>query len=431
VKKYLLRGGVLLGISAILSKCLGLYRDRLFIDIFGSGELIDVIFAGFRVPDFFFFLLVTGVVSQLFLPRISHLDSDDQTQFFSSFLWLIVFGFGVICGVGALWPELLVPFFAKGLDPTSQTQVAELARLLFGSVFLLSVSAVFAAFLQTREYFLSLSLAPILYTGGICASLLFFTDRFGIQSVGYAALIGAGLHLLINVVAFFFHDGKIQYHWQKPVSAWKGFKSDFSLRILNNAAYQVNQSADVLIASFLLTGSVGAFSIATNLGGLLMSVVGISAANSAFPRLARAKGDPQVQREILKSSVGWILFFTVPAAVIGALFPTQILSLLYNLSGESLRMASIVFFWTVITLPFFCIIPVFSRAFYANGDVKTPAWITTISLTIATALAAILSLVILPPNIAILGLALGTFTANVLSVVLYGGIFFWRYRSHA
>ena len=65
MKKYLFRGGALLGISAILSKLVSFFRDRLLLDIFPT-EKVDIVFAAFRIPDFFYYLFVCICFSILF-----------------------------------------------------------------------------------------------------------------------------------------------------------------------------------------------------------------------------------------------------------------------------------------------------------------------------------------------------------------------------
>lgn len=419
VKNLLLRGGTLLGLSAIGSKFLGLWRDRLLVDIFGQSEKVDLVFASFRIPDFFFALLIGGTVSTLFLPRVAHLAEEKKYEFFSSFLWGVVVLFGILCGLGVIFTEQLATLFAGGFDAALRTEMVPLARCLFGSVFLLAVSSVFSAFQQSFHRFLSIAVAPVLYTGMICAGLFLWRDNWGLLTVGLAAVSGAALHLICNGLGFFFHGGKISWAWKKPIDAWKGFKRDFVYRVLNNSAFQINQTADVLIASFLITGSVTAFSLGSNLGFVLLSIVGFAVANSAFPKLSQAKHDYAEQKQIVKTSIYWVLFFTVPAVAVGMICAPEILHLLFRLEGEMLTMATTVFFWTIAALPATCIIPTLSRVFLANDDVLTPMKVSSFSLAIATGTAAVLALVILPPNEAILGLALGNMIASGLSAILF------------
>jgi peptidoglycan biosynthesis protein MviN/MurJ (putative lipid II flippase) len=58
--------------------------------------------------------------------------------------------------------------------------------------------------------------------------------------------------------------------------------------------------------------------------------------------------------------------------------------------------------------------------FLANEDTKTPLRSAVIGLTIATTLAAGLSLYVFAPSSAILGLAIGNFVANYLNAGLLG-----------
>ncbi len=94
--------------SALASKFLGFLRDRFLVDFFGGSEKIDFVFAAFRIPDFFFFLLVGGTVATLFLPRAADLKGKERMQFFSSFFWGVVLLFGLLCGLGAIFPEFFV-----------------------------------------------------------------------------------------------------------------------------------------------------------------------------------------------------------------------------------------------------------------------------------------------------------------------------------
>jgi len=426
VKKIFFRGGVLLGGSALLSKFLGLFRDRLLLETF-SADKVDLVFAAFRIPDFFYFLLVGATVAVVFLPRVQGLDEEKEAQFFSSFLWGIAVFFGLVSLIGIVGAPVLAKVFAAGFAPELQAEIVELARLLFGSVFLLSLSATFAAFLQHREKFISIALAPILYTGGICAGVFVFRDQFGLLIVGFSAIFGAFLHFLINTGAFFHAGGRLKMCWKRPVKNFRGIGTDLWRRVFNNAAFQINQSMDVLIASFLLAGTTTAFSIGSNLGHVLLSIVGFSAANSAFPRLAKNKNNCVAQKKILTKSVLWIAFFTVPAAIIGFAFATPILELLFKLEGTQLEMTKTVFRWTVVSLPMACITPLFSRAFFANDDSRTPLFISGFSLFVATIMAAVLALYILPKERAILGLAIGNFTANILSASLFSFILWQKH----
>ncbi|NJP03895.1 oligosaccharide flippase family protein, partial [Candidatus Gracilibacteria bacterium] len=288
-------------------------------------------------------------------------------------------------------------------------------------VFLLGVSSVFSAKMQLREKFLSVALAPIFYTGMICVGLYFFGKEWGLIAVGVSAIVGAGMHMLANAFAYFIDKGTLGFFWRKPEKAWKNFGSDFVLRTTNNAAFQINQSADVWIASFLVSGAVSAFSFGTNVGHVLLSILGFPVAHSLFPRLTKAKHQYETQKKILLEGIGMIILLTVPVAVIGLIWSREILHLLFGISGDMLEMGAMVLRWTIVSSPFACLTPVLSRLFLANDDVKTPTKISGTVLLVATGTAAFISLFFFERGSteSIRGLAIGNFIANTLSAGIF------------
>lgn len=413
-------GGFLLAVSAVVSKALGLLRDRLMIDIWGLGQETDIISASFRIPDFFFALLIGGTVASVFLPRMADITKREQNIFFSSFLWIVVLIFGVFCGLGALFAPELSDLFARGFDDGLRGQLIPLVRILFVSVFLLSLSSVFGAFVQYKEKFMSIAIAPILYTGSIVLSLYWFTDVYGLMAVGYGAVVGALAHWLMNLIAFGYWGGCISLVWKKPLGIWKGFWADCGRRVMNASVFQINLTMDIVMASFLPLGAVTSTALGSNLGHVLLSVLGVPAGRSVFPQLTKHKHNYEKQKALIMRALWWIWRLTIPASIIGAVAGMWLLGFFFALDGDGLRNTFLVFLPTVLTLPLVCSIPILARLFLANDDTKTPLMINTISLLGAICVAATFTFVILPPAYAILGLGLGNAFSNIFSAVAYG-----------
>ncbi len=404
--------------SAAVSKLLGLLRDRLLVANL-PAESLDRVFAAFRIPDFFFFLLVGGTVATLLIPRIKKLSGGNRTRFFSSFLWLVISVFGIFCALGAIFPEYLIQIFATGFDAVAREEMRDLVRLLFGSVWILAISSVFGAAQQEQQKFISVALAPVLYTGAICLGIYLGVADYGLRAIGFAAISGAILHLATNTIAYFLRGESLGWWWHKPVSAWQNFGSDCASRVATNAAFQINLSVDIWIASFLAAGGVAACQLGTGLGMALLSMVGIPLSAATFPKLVAASNNKILQQKILNDTLKWVFLATIPAAIVGAVFAEFWLGFLFNAEGELLRLGSLIFQIVVISLPATCAIPVLSRVFLANDDTRTPLRVTLISISLATAVAISLSLFILPPEIAVLGLGIATFTANISSAVMF------------
>ncbi|MCX6780851.1 MAG: hypothetical protein NT003_01905, partial [Candidatus Magasanikbacteria bacterium] len=94
---------VLLGGASLLSRILGLLRDRLLTHAFGAGTILDSYYAAFRIPDFLYNLLVLGILSAAFIPLFSDFmthKEDRAWEFLNrtlSTLGVIFIGLSVVC----------------------------------------------------------------------------------------------------------------------------------------------------------------------------------------------------------------------------------------------------------------------------------------------------------------------------------------------
>src|SRR5471032_2146191 len=71
---------VIISAAYLLSRLLGLLRDRLLVAHFGVGPQLDAYNAAFRVPDLLFTLLISGAFSVSFIPVLSELIEADQRE---------------------------------------------------------------------------------------------------------------------------------------------------------------------------------------------------------------------------------------------------------------------------------------------------------------------------------------------------------------
>ncbi|MEK7515957.1 MAG: lipid II flippase MurJ, partial [Patescibacteria group bacterium] len=100
---YLLAG------LTLASQLLALLRDRTFAHTFGAGEILDIYYAAFRVPDLVFALVASLVSAYVLIPRITGMDRESTRRLLSeSATFLFVFG-GLICiALAVFMPQFLV-----------------------------------------------------------------------------------------------------------------------------------------------------------------------------------------------------------------------------------------------------------------------------------------------------------------------------------
>jgi len=392
----------ILAVSALISRILGLIRDRLLAGHFGAGSELDIYFAAFRIPDFVYGLLIAGGITAAFLPVFAEYFEggkekepgsewskkalDLTNNVLNCFLLLLI----LVCSILAIFTPFIVKFIIPGFSPENRALTINLTRIMFLSPIFFGLSSIFSGILHYFNRFLSYSLAPILYNLGIIFGILFLVPIFGIFGLIYGVIIGALFHLLIQIPA-----AKVSGYHYKPIFNLKspGLRKIFRLmipRTLGTAAYQINLIVVTAIASTLIAGSITVFNFSNNLHYFPIGLIGISFAISSFPAFSRtlANGQKKEFLESFSSSFRQILFLVVPISLLVFLLRAQIVRLILG-TGQ--------FGWletrlTAACLGLFCfgilaesVIPILSKAFFALQDTKTPVLIGIFSMLLNVA----------------------------------------------
>ena len=187
---------------SLLSSFLGLFRDRLLAGTFGASDISDVYFAAFRVPDFVYGILVAGGITAAFIPLFSERFKEGKEQamiFASNILNCFLFLLSLLCLVLAVLSPFLIDFIAPGFSDQNKELTVQLTQIMFLSPILLGVSAIFSGVLQYFDRFLLYSLAPVMYNLGIIFGILFLVPIFSVYGLAFGVILGALLHLLIQV----------------------------------------------------------------------------------------------------------------------------------------------------------------------------------------------------------------------------------------
>lgn len=377
-------GALILGISYFVSALLGLIRDRLLSGRFGAGLELDVYFAAFRIPDFVYNILIMGGLIVAFLPLFSEYFSknkEDAWQMTNQVLNALLFFLILISLILFFLTPWLIRWIFPGFGPDHQKLAIPLIRLLFLSPILFGISNLLSGILQYFNRFFIYSLTPILYNLGIIFGILFLSPRFGIFGVGMGVILGAFLHMAVQIptakrCGFSY---KFLLDLRHPV-----IKRIFNLmipRVFAISAQQINLIFITAIASTIAQGSIAIFNISNNFQNLPIGIIGVSFAVAVFPTLSKTIAQNQ-KKEFLEhfSSISrQIIFFIVPISILIFLLRNQIIEIIYRTGKFSLSDAELtsaclgVFAFSIFAQS---LIPLLSRAFFSFQDTKTPTLIT-------------------------------------------------------
>src|SRR3989338_2684967 len=185
--KTITAAAFILSVATLASRLLGLLREKLLAHYFGAGDVVDIYFAAFKIPDLIFLLLVSGILSSVFIPMFTNywenkseasaFDLANQTL---NFLVLSIFILTVILFI---FSPFLVKLIAPGFSPQKTESTLKLMRLLFLSPLLLGISNLFSFVLKSLRHFFIVSMAPILYNLGIILGIVIFYPLMGISGL--------------------------------------------------------------------------------------------------------------------------------------------------------------------------------------------------------------------------------------------------------
>ncbi|MFA6227162.1 MAG: lipid II flippase MurJ [Candidatus Paceibacterota bacterium] len=366
----------LLGIFALLSQILALFRDRIFASTFGASTTLDVYYSSFRIPDFIFVTVASLVSISVLVPFITErLDKDREegkkfiNSIFSFFFILII----LVSIIAYILIPYIAPHIFSGMDKNLFPELITMTRILLLSPILLGISNFLASITQVGKRFLVYALSPLFYNIGIIAGVIFLYPIFGIYGLAYGVIIGAIMHLAIQL-PFVFASCLF-----KPWPIYFDFQSIKKIiiisipRTITLGMTQISIIALLGIASFMKDGSISIFNFAINLQSVPLTIIGVSYSIAAFPTLARLFTNGQREEFISHIITGarHILFWSIPVSVLFIVLRAQIVRTIYGAgnfdwSDTKLTAATLAIFSVSVVAQ--ALVLLFIRGFYATGN---------------------------------------------------------------
>src|SRR6266511_158513 len=214
---FLARTSILIAFFFFIDKILAFVRVGIISRQYaGSVELLDTFNAANNLPDVLFALISGGALAMAFIPLMSeYLTTKGRAAAWDLFSRVANLAFivtGSIAILIAIFAEPIVNAevgIAPGFRAEQRQLLAELMRLnLIGTV-IFSISGLVMASLQANQHFLLPALALALYNIGMIFGVIFVVSCFGFYGLVYGVILGAALHLLIQVPALF----KYEFKW--------------------------------------------------------------------------------------------------------------------------------------------------------------------------------------------------------------------------
>src|SRR5713101_3355729 len=395
------RSAFFVGAGILISRIVGLIRQRVFAYYFGTSAAGDAFSAAFRIPNFLQNVFGEGALSASFIPVYSKLlaqdNEEEASHVASAILALLALVTSSIVLVGVLFTPYFIDVIAWGFKGETRELTIRLARILFPGAGLLVMSAWCLGVLNSHHRFFLSYTAPVVWNVAIITSLLMYGGRVGqfplAEVTAWGSVIGSALQFGVQLPTVL-----RVVHSLRPVLDLVGTNVRTVIRnflpvFVSRGVVQISAFVDAALASLLPTGAVVSLTYAQSLYTLPVSLFGMSVSAAELPAMSRALGNAGQVAEILRhrldEGLRRIAFFIVPSSMAFLALGDVIASVLYQ-TGK-FKHADANYVWAILAGSAVGLLAstlgrLYSSTYYALHDTRTPLRYAIVRVALTTVL---------------------------------------------
>lgn len=417
-KSSILKSTILVSFLTVLSRIAGLLREQVRGYYVGTGMFSDAFGIAATIPNMLRRLFAEGALSQAFVPVFTRLASQEDRErlshFYSSFMSVLILLMIVVTALGIAVSGLLVSgvFASKFAEVPGKLELTiNLTRVMFPYLFLVSVAAILQAALNGLGVFGPSAFAPVLMNiANILVVVLFaynFPNPAWALSVGF--LVGGVFQAVFQIP--FLHKRGIRFRFTLDGFKDKHVREVFRIfmpGIFSAGIYQINVTVSQAIAASLEEGSVASLQYSLRLQELSLGVFAVSVATVILPAMSRQahEGNIEALKDTLRYSLGLLGFVTIPVTASFLVLAEPIVTLLFRYGAfdeQSVKMTVWALYFHSAGIFFIGAYRNVVQVFYAQKDMKTPAWVAFFVMLIHVALCYLLAVPLKHGGVALAG----------------------------
>jgi putative peptidoglycan lipid II flippase len=271
-----------------------------------------------------------------------------------------------------------------------------LLRWMLASTVIFGVSGLLMGILNANDHFFLPALAPSFYNLGIIAGALLLARRWGIHGVALGTVLGALLHLLIQLPALRNVDWRYTPRLGLRLEGVRNVARLMGPRVLGLAITQANFWVNINLGSRIgVEGVVSALKLGFSLMLLPQGVVGQAIATVLLPTLSAqaAREEQDDLQATLRSASQAVLYMTVPATVGMILLNRPLVQMFFQRNAfdrQDVEMVSWSLAWYAVGLVAHSLLEIVTRAFYALHDTATPVRVGGVAMALNLVLSLLL-----------------------------------------
>ncbi|MEN8253743.1 MAG: murein biosynthesis integral membrane protein MurJ [Patescibacteria group bacterium] len=412
--------------ASMLSAMAGLIVKRVlnFYYYDSAEKALDTFWLAFQIPDLMFQLIVIGALSAAFIPIFTEYKkkNSEKAFFMSSIMMNILLLVFIVIAIFVYIFAKQITILRTGseISPEQINIIVNLTRIMLWSQFFFAISNFMTGILQSFQRFIIPAIAPLFYNFGILIGVFLFSHSLGIYAAGLGVLIGAFLHMSIQLPLVFKLGFKYNFSLNIKYPGIKKFFKIMPPRVISIGSGELRK---IMLGFFTTSVGMGSYTLilyALTLIAIPIRFFGVPIGQASLPFLSEEaeEKDKQKFKNLVLQSLHQISFLTLPSSILLLILRIPVVRLVFGTKQfpweDTILLGKLVAI-IAISVVAQALVHLLSRAFYALKDTKTPLMISLVDLSLYLSLA---SYFVFISRQGLYGLALATTITAFVELIL-------------
>jgi putative peptidoglycan lipid II flippase len=406
----------MVGAGILLTRLLGLVRQRLIAHYLGATPVAAAFLAAMRIPNFLQNLLGEGVLSASFIPVYASLrakrEDDEAEKVAGEVFGLLGATNGLLVPLGVLCAPWLVEVFAPGFSPDTRALMTGLVRIFFPASGVLVFSAWCLGVLNSHRRFFLPYAAPVVSNLCIIAALLVF--KGDATDVAWGVAVGGLAQFLVQLPSTLRLLQRLRPSVSMVSEHTRQVLKTFVPAVAARGVVQISGFLDQIWASIAGERAAAVLIHTQTISMLPVSLFGMAIAASELPAMSE---DAATRKEALKArlqaGLERLVFLVIPSGAAFLLLGDVIAAPLLesgHFTKADTRLAWYVLIGSAVGLTASTQGRLYSSAFFALKDTRTPLKFAALRMGVSACLSAVAVLGVpqlfgIPLHVAIAGIS--------------------------
>ena len=381
----LVRTILTLNCLTMLSRFFGFARDILIASVLGAGPVADAFWLAFRLPNLLRRLFAEGAFNSAFVPAFAKdLEMEGQEKACENashvLSALTIILISLVIAVLIFTPVLMY-IYAPGLFHTPERYgiTLEFIRIMFPYILFISVAGLFTGILNCYGKFATGAAAPIALN--VIMIIAISTYSYWSSTPGYPLAWSVFIAGLVQVLIVWAHlkymKIPIKFAWPKLSPPVRRVIKLMLPSAIAAGVIQINLVIGTMFLSFAPVGAISYWNYADRLVQLPLSLIGVAVSTALLPAISMhvARNEAEIAQKTQNRALEFSFFFAFPAAVALYVLSEPIITVLFRRMAfgelQVIETAKVLAAFS-LSLPAYVMVKIYSTAFFARYDTKTP-----------------------------------------------------------